>query len=190
LHGIARSGRLRENARCRHFNVDPGLDALPIWQRFPRFARWAADSLEINDITLPCDANHREQPTAGFILRSTYSEAVAAPQASAAAAADSVRPAMEKRYDLFELPPAGFPLWIDSASDLSEASEKMLALPAPAPGGEYLVRDFYSGMVVDYTVSDLRGWAKLPPSAQDMNLQKPGPAQVGDTLTIAGLHNL
>ncbi|HEY6293584.1 MAG TPA: hypothetical protein VI455_18680 [Terriglobia bacterium] len=69
---------------------------------------------------------------------------------------------MEKRYDLFELPPGGFPQWIDSASDLPEAKKKMHDLPDPAPGGEYLVRDFYSGMVVAYTTPNL-GRAATPP---------------------------
>jgi len=75
----------------------------------------------------------------------------------------NVRPVMEKRYDLFELPPGGFPQWIDSASDLSEAKKKMSDLPEPAPGGEYLVRDFYSGLVVAYTVPNRRGVATFPP---------------------------
>ncbi|HEY6290013.1 MAG TPA: hypothetical protein VI455_00400 [Terriglobia bacterium] len=60
---------------------------------------------------------------------------------------------MEARYDLFELPPGGFPQWIDSAVGLPEAKNKMEGLPQPAPGGQYLVRDFYSGTVVAYTVS-------------------------------------
>lgn len=55
---------------------------------------------------------------------------------------------MEKRYDLFEFPPGGFPVWIDSASEVSEVTEKMQALPKPASGGQYLVRDFHSGTVV------------------------------------------
>lgn len=58
---------------------------------------------------------------------------------------------MERRYDLFELAPYGFPRWLDSASDLSEAMGNMRELPTPVVGGEYLVRDFYSGMVVAYT---------------------------------------
>ena len=57
---------------------------------------------------------------------------------------------MEKRYDLFESPPAAFPEWIDSASDLSEATQKMQDLPKPGSDGQYLVRDFYSGTVVAY----------------------------------------
>jgi len=60
---------------------------------------------------------------------------------------------MEARYDLFELPPAGFPQWIGSAIDLPEAKKKMYDLPQPEVGGQYLVRDFYSGTVVTYTVS-------------------------------------
>jgi len=69
---------------------------------------------------------------------------------------------MEKRYDLFELPPGGFPQYIDSASDLPEAQKKMQDLPPPALGGQYLVRDFYSGMVVAYTVSNGQGVAIYP----------------------------
>jgi hypothetical protein len=67
---------------------------------------------------------------------------------------------MEKRYDLFELPPAGFPEWIDSAGDLSEATQKMQDLPKPAAGGQYLVRDFYSGTVVAYR--EPRGLESFP----------------------------
>ena len=59
---------------------------------------------------------------------------------------------MEARYDLFELPPGGFPEWIGSGIDLPEAKQKMYDLPGPAPGGQYLVRDSYSGTVVAYTV--------------------------------------
>ena len=72
---------------------------------------------------------------------------------------------MEKRYDLFKLPPGGFPQWIDSATDLPEAKRKMESLPQPAPGGEYLVRDFLSGMVVAYTIPERRGVAIFPQSA-------------------------
>ena len=60
---------------------------------------------------------------------------------------------MEARYDLFELPPGGFPEWIGSAIDLPEAKQKMYDLPKPAPGGQYLIRDLYAGSVVAYTVS-------------------------------------
>ena len=60
---------------------------------------------------------------------------------------------MDARYDLFELSPGQFPQWVDSAMELSGAREKMAALPTVAPGGQYLIRDFYSGTVVDYTVS-------------------------------------
>jgi hypothetical protein len=60
---------------------------------------------------------------------------------------------MNARYDLFELPPGGFPQWISSAVDLPEAKQKLNDLPEPAPGGQYLVRDFLSGSVVAYTIS-------------------------------------
>lgn len=60
---------------------------------------------------------------------------------------------MNARYDLFELPPRGFPQWISSAEDLPEAKKKMSELPHPEPGGQYLVRDFFSGTVVAYTTS-------------------------------------
>ena len=60
---------------------------------------------------------------------------------------------MNTRYDLFELPPGGFPQWISSAADLPEAKKKMGDLPEPQPGGQYLVRDFFSGAVVAYTIS-------------------------------------
>jgi len=63
---------------------------------------------------------------------------------------------MEKRYDLFELPTHGFPRWLDSANNLTEATYKMSALPPPEPGSEYLVRDFYSGRVVAYTLPSTR----------------------------------
>ena len=69
---------------------------------------------------------------------------------------------MENRYDLFELPPGGFPRWLDSASDLPEARKKMTNLPAPEPGGEYLVRDFHSGMVVAYTFREQHGAVVFP----------------------------
>ena len=59
---------------------------------------------------------------------------------------------MEARYDLFELPPSGFPRWIASANDLPEARMKMSQIPKPDVGEEYLVRDFYSGTVVAYTL--------------------------------------
>ena len=47
--------------------------------------------------------------------------------------------------NLFELPADGFPQWLGSANDLDEAREKMKALPPPELGGQYLIRDFYSG---------------------------------------------
>ncbi|HEV2380813.1 MAG TPA: hypothetical protein VG206_13600 [Terriglobia bacterium] len=70
---------------------------------------------------------------------------------------------MEKRYDLFELPPAGFPEWIDSAGDLSEVTQKMHDPPKPAAGRQYFVRDFYSGTVVAYR--DPRGLEIFPRAA-------------------------
>jgi len=60
---------------------------------------------------------------------------------------------MENRFDIFELASAGFPQWVDSAMTLPEAREKMAALPLLATGGQYLIRDFHSGAVVDYTFS-------------------------------------
>jgi hypothetical protein len=54
------------------------------------------------------------------------------------------------RYDLFELPPNGFPRWVSSAAKLTDAKRQLEALPAPELGSEYLVRDFYSGSVVAY----------------------------------------
>jgi hypothetical protein len=73
------------------------------------------------------------------------------------------RPESENRYDLFEFLPGRFPEWIDSASDLPEATKKMQDLPKRASGGQYLVRDFYSGMVVAYT--DPHGVAIFPPKS-------------------------
>jgi hypothetical protein len=64
---------------------------------------------------------------------------------------------MNARYDLFELPPGGFPQWISSAADLPEAKKKMNDLPHPGPGGQYLVRDFLSGNIVAYTISPRPG---------------------------------
>jgi hypothetical protein len=59
------------------------------------------------------------------------------------------------RYDLFELPPNGFPQWISSAADLTEAKRQLEVLPDPELGGEYLVRDFYTGSVVAYRAPHL-----------------------------------
>jgi hypothetical protein len=74
---------------------------------------------------------------------------------------------MEERYDLFEFPADSFPKWIGSAGDLPEARRKMEKLPPPAPGSEYLVRDFYSGTeghrVVAYTLRKKRGTIVFPP---------------------------
>ena len=61
---------------------------------------------------------------------------------------------MEKRYDLFELPSRGFSQWLDSASNFVEATDKMVALPPPGPGSQYLVRDYRSGRIVAYTLPD------------------------------------
>ena len=71
---------------------------------------------------------------------------------------------MEKRYDLFEFRSDAFPRWIGSASDLPEARKKVESLPPPAPGGEYLVREFSSGMVVAYTVPGQHGASIFPPA--------------------------
>jgi len=60
---------------------------------------------------------------------------------------------MDARYDLFELSPGRFPEWIGSAVDFSEATTKMESLPQLPPGGQYLIRDFYSGTVVAYTLT-------------------------------------
>ena len=58
----------------------------------------------------------------------------------------------EERYDLFLLPPEGFPRWAASACSLPEAKQKMGQL-AKLPNGErYLVRDFLSGMIVAYAI--------------------------------------
>jgi hypothetical protein len=62
---------------------------------------------------------------------------------------------MDPRYDLFELPPNGFPRWISSAADIREAKRQLDSLPEPQVGGEYLVRDFYSGSVVAYKAPHL-----------------------------------
>jgi hypothetical protein len=59
------------------------------------------------------------------------------------------------RYDLFDLPPDGFPSWICSAADLKEAKRRLEALPDPVLGEEYLVRDAYSGSVVAYKAAHL-----------------------------------
>ena len=61
---------------------------------------------------------------------------------------------MEKRYDLYELPSRGFSQWLDSASNFAEATDKMIALPPPGLGGQYLVRDYRSGRIVAYTLPD------------------------------------
>jgi len=69
------------------------------------------------------------------------------------------------RYDLFELPPNGFPRWICSAADLKEATRQLGALPEPEVGGEYLIRDFYSGSVVAYRAAHLpAGMVEASPS--------------------------
>jgi len=60
---------------------------------------------------------------------------------------------MEMRYDVFQLPAEGFPRWVTSASTLPEAKEKMGQLSKKLDEGQYLVRDFLSGLVVAYTLS-------------------------------------
>ena len=77
------------------------------------------------------------------------------------------RPDSENRYDLFEFLPGRFPEWIDSASDLPEATKKMQDLPKRASGGQYLVRDFYSGTIVAH--SDPRGLESFPRELQPNN---------------------
>jgi hypothetical protein len=72
---------------------------------------------------------------------------------------------MEERYDLFEFPPDAFPKWVASAPDLQEARKKMEDLPPLAPGSEYLVRDFYSGTVVAYTLRKKHGATVFPPES-------------------------
>ena len=62
---------------------------------------------------------------------------------------------MDPRYDLFELPRDGFPRWISSAGDLKDAKKQLESLPDPGTGGEYLVRDFYTGSVVAYRAPHL-----------------------------------
>jgi len=57
---------------------------------------------------------------------------------------------VEHRYDIFEVLSAGI---LALAMELSEARKRMADLPVPAIGGQYLIRDFCSGAVVDYTVS-------------------------------------
>jgi hypothetical protein len=70
---------------------------------------------------------------------------------------------MDPRYDVFELPPNGFPRWVSSAADLTEAKRQLEALPEPHVGGEYLIRDFYSGLVVAYRAPHLpRGTIASP----------------------------
>jgi hypothetical protein len=42
---------------------------------------------------------------------------------------------------------------IGSAVDFPEAKKIMENLPQPPPGGQYLIRDFYSGTIVAYALS-------------------------------------
>lgn len=49
---------------------------------------------------------------------------------------------METRYDVFVLPPDGFPHWVTSAGALPEARKLMGELPRLPSGARYLVRDF------------------------------------------------
>lgn len=73
---------------------------------------------------------------------------------------------MEERYDLFEFLPDAFPKWIGCASDLTQARSKMEKLPQLAPGSEYLVRDFYSGNIVAYTIRKKQGTEIFPPAKE------------------------
>ena len=59
---------------------------------------------------------------------------------------------MEKRYDLFQLAPGGFPRWVASAYSLPEAKQKMRQLARLPDGERYLVRDFLSGVIVAYAI--------------------------------------
>jgi hypothetical protein len=94
---------------------------------------------------------------------------------------------MEKRYDLFEFPPGAFPRWVGSASDLPEARKKVESLPPPEPGGEYLVRDFYSGMVVAYTVLGQHGATIFPPAKDPRDPSEVLKLEL-DFLTKGGYH--
>jgi hypothetical protein len=89
--------------------------------------------------------------------------------------------AMEKRYDLFELPAGGFPRWLDSASNLAEATDKMIALSPPSPGSEYLVRDFYSGRVVAYTLPK----KPEPASFTQSTLEQPAGMRLNEVPVLA-----
>jgi hypothetical protein len=76
------------------------------------------------------------------------------------------------RYDLFELPPNGFPQWISSAADLTEAKRQLEALPEPHVGGEYLIRDFYAGSVVAYRAPQLANGHGCQPWGTGANRQR------------------
>jgi len=94
---------------------------------------------------------------------------------------------MEKRYDLFAFPPGAFPTWVGSASDLPEARKKVESLPPLEPGGEYLVRDFYSGMVVAYTVLGEHGATIFPPAKDPRDPSEVLKLEL-DFLTQGGYH--
>ena len=67
------------------------------------------------------------------------------------------------RYDLFELPPNGFPRWISSAADLKEAKRQLESLPESQLGGEYLVRDFCSRSIAAYKAPHLPAGTVVSP---------------------------
>jgi hypothetical protein len=58
------------------------------------------------------------------------------------------RLSMNTQYDLFEVVPNQFPRWIGGAVNLAHAKERLKDLAQSSSGGEYFVRDFYSGSVV------------------------------------------
>jgi hypothetical protein len=58
--------------------------------------------------------------------------------------------AMETQYDLFEMIPGTFPRWVGAAATLEHARIRLRDLSQARTGGEYFVRDFYSGSVVAF----------------------------------------
>jgi len=58
------------------------------------------------------------------------------------------RLSVNTQYDLFEVVPNQFPRWIGGAVNLAHAKERLKDLAQSSTGGQYFVRDFYSGSVV------------------------------------------